>query len=163
MKITRWILVLAVAVALSGVLFAGEGHNKCTEDTQTCLNMMAAKLKNLAWTGIEMDQDEETGKLTVTKVIPDSPAMEAGFQEGDVLMALNGIEYGEDKEKMYEARKTLQIGDEVVYTVGREGCCHKKGGDTELTVTLGELPDDVMTAWVGNHMLDHAVIEVAGN
>lgn len=158
----RTVLALVAVVALAAPLFAGD--YKCSEDTQTCLNMMAAKLKNYGWVGIEMDQDEESGKMTVTKVIEDSPAMEAGFQEGDVLFAMNGIEFGEDnKEKIYAARKELGVGSEVTYTVDRAGCCHKKGGKIDLTVALGKLPEDVMMAWIRRHMLDHAVVEVAQN
>lgn len=160
MKVTRTVLALLAVAALALPLAAGD--YKCSEDTQTCLNKLAAKLKNYGWVGIEMDQDEESAKMTVTKVIVDSPAMEAGFQEGDVLLAMNGIEFGEDnKEKVYAARKDLGVGSEVTYTVDRAGCCHKKGGKTDLTVTLGKLPEDVMTAWIGRHMLDHAIIEVA--
>ena len=157
---TRIIIALIAVIAIAAPLVAGE--YKCSEDTQTCLNMMTAKLKNHGWVGIEMDQDEESGQMTVTKVIVDSPAMEAGFQEGDVMFAMNGLEYGEEnKEKVYAARKELGVGSEVTYTVNRAGCCHKKGGKTDLTVALGTLPDDVMATWVGQHMLDHAVVQVA--
>lgn len=160
MKNKIWIALLAVAV-LGGIAVAGEGH-KCTADTQACLNMMAQNLKSKGWVGIELDQDEESGKMTITAVVPESPASSAGLQEGDVLLAMNGIQLiEENKEKTYAAMKAMVPGKQVNYTVDRKGCCHKKGGETEVAVTLGEIPDKLMAEWLGRHMLDHAVIEIA--
>lgn len=154
-----WIALLAAGL-LTGIAFAGEG--KCSADTQTCLNMMAQNLKNKGWVGIELDQDEESGKMTVTRVVPESPAEAAGMQKGDVLLAMNGIELSEEnKDKTYAAMKKMKPGKQVTYTVDRAGCCHKKGGEAQVAVTLGEIPDTLMAEWLGRHMLDHAVIEVA--
>lgn len=128
----------------------------CSEQTQICLNHMAAKFKNKGWVGLELDKDEETGAMTVTKVEPDSPAVRAGFYEGDVLVALNGVKLTEENhEELYAMQKKLTPGTNVTYTVERHGY------DKELKVTLGTIPEDVMAKWVGRHMLEHATVEVA--
>lgn len=153
----RWILVTLLALALVSPAFAGEKGHKCSEETQTCLNMMAQKLSNRGWVGIEMDQDEETGAMTVTEVVPDSPAQASGLKVGDVLLALNGIEFSEEnKEKMYQARKDWAPGTAITYTVSR------KGKSKEIRLSLAQIPEDVVAQWIGHHLMtDHAVIEVA--
>ena len=102
-----WVLALAVAVAVPAV--AGD-HEKCTADTQTCLNMMVSKLKARGWVGIEMD--EEDGKLTILRVEDESPAAEAGLREGDVLVAVNDQPVNTLKEYADVLRK-LEPGDAV--------------------------------------------------
>jgi hypothetical protein len=46
-------------------------------------------------------------------------------------------------------------GNEVTYTVLRHG------KEKELAVMLGKVPEEVLAQWVGGHMLEHAVVEVA--
>lgn len=161
MKRTNLIWLLALAVCVTAPAFAGDGHEKCTADTQTCLNKMASKIKERGWVGIEIDKDE-AGMLVVSHVEMDSPAETSGIREGDVLMAMNGIEFGEANwEKLKAEKQAMRVGKEVTYTVKRQGCCHIKGGTQEVAVTLAEIPDAVMAKWVGGHMIEHAVIEVA--
>src|SRR5688572_1076897 len=105
MKRNGWIVGLAAAVALAAPAYAGGEHCRgkeaaqsasadksaaCTATAQECLDHMVAKFDNKGWVGIELEKDKTTGTMTVTRVVPDSPAVEAGFQEGDVLVALNG-------------------------------------------------------------------------
>ncbi len=164
------LLVLAAVPALAGgskcrgqqaaesaAQTASKAHD-CTADTQYCLNKMATKLKNKGWVGIELDVDETSGVMTVTRVENGSPAQEAGMREGDVLLAMNSIRFdSEDKEQLHAAKKQMTIGSQVSYTVERDG--YKK----KLDVTLAAIPDDIMAQWVGQHMLGHATIEVASN
>ena len=156
MSKTRWIPTLLLALVVAAPAFAGgSGHGKCTEDTQTCLNAMVEKLQHRGWVGIELDKDDH-GTLTVTEVVADSPAQSAGLREGDVLLALNGIELGtKNKEKLHAMKKGMAVGKTVTYTVKRDG--YKK----QIDVTLGKVPEEVLAAWIGDHMLDHATIEVA--
>jgi S1-C subfamily serine protease len=154
MKQGRWILVALLAVALISPVMAGKGH-KCDHSTQDCLNKMAANMKNKGWVGIEYDK-EKGDTPVVTKVVADSPAAKAGLQKGDVLLAVNGVKYGDDdKEKWMKVKKAWKPGSTITYTVQR-GSKAK-----ELDVTLGKVPEDVMYAWLGEHMLQHATIEVA--
>jgi C-terminal processing protease CtpA/Prc len=158
MKRQYLIAVLFLAVVASPLV---AGHEKCTADTQTCLNKMASSIKERGWVGLEIEKTEE-GALTVTRVETGSPAETAGIREGDVLLAMNGIEFSEaNQEKLYEAKMSLRVGSEVTYAVEHPGCCHKKASEEAVNVTLVEIPEAVMAKWIGGHMIDHAVIEVA--
>ena len=150
---TFW-LVLALAAALVSPAVAGE--KKCTADTQTCLNMMAEKLANKGWIGVELDSDEETGALTIKVVVDDSPAQAAGFKPGDKLVAINGVVIADaDEQTMKKTWSQMQPGNVVTCTIGR-GSKQK-----EVDVTLAKLPDDVMAKWIGSHMLEHASMATA--
>jgi len=70
--------------------------------TQECLDAMVAKLKTNGWMGIELEIDETTSQMTIKRVVPGSPAEKAGFQPGDVLVALNGIRFGKENEEEEE-------------------------------------------------------------
>src|SRR5262245_28070417 len=86
----KWAKVVAIVLAATvPALFAGGyAHHKCTETTQDCLDHMAAKMKTSGWVGIELEHNETDGTLTITKVVPGSPAEAAGLQPGDELYAL---------------------------------------------------------------------------
>ena len=161
MKRHHLIAALIVGLVLASPLVAGYGE-KCSADAQTCLNKMASKIKSRGWVGLELDKSEMGDNLVVVLVETNSPAEAGGFQKGDVLTALNGIEFAEENhEKLSYAKQAMKPGKEVTYTVMRGGCCHKAGEAQEIHVTLAEVPADVMAKWVGNHMIeDHAAIEV---
>jgi len=152
----RWVWLLILAVALAAPAFAGEKKHDCTASTQDCLNKMAAKFKEKGWVGIESDKSEKGDKQTITKVVPGSPAERAGLRAGDVLLAINGVRFGEeDEEKWAKVKKAWKPGGTITYTLARDG--QKR----EVGVTLGHVPKDVVAQWIGEHMLQHATIEVA--
>jgi len=159
MKKTKWILSLAAIVALSAPVFAGENYEKCTAGTQECLNKMVASLQQRGWVGLELEKDEDSGAMTITRVVPDSPAEAAGLQAGDKLVALNGLSFAdESNHKALEAAwSSMKPGNEVAYTVNRHG------HDKKISITLAHVPEEVMAAWVGKHMLEHAAVDVAQN
>jgi S1-C subfamily serine protease len=128
----------------------------CSEDLQTCVNQMVAKLERKGWVGIEMDSDKATGGWVVTRVEPDSPALAAGLQKGDVLLAVNGVSYGsEDKAAWKKVKSSMSIGETITYTVLRDGRKMK------VPVTLARIPDDVMAKWIGRHVLEHTTVHLA--
>jgi len=160
MKQGRWVWVLILAVALAAPALAGEKKHDCTASTQDCLNKMAAKFKEKGWVGIEYDKsnDKKGDKQVISKVISGSPAEKAGLREGDVLLAINGVRFGdEDKDKWAKVKKAWKPGQTITYTLARDG---KK---SEVAVTLGHVPQEVMAQWIGEHMLQHATVEVAQN
>jgi C-terminal processing protease CtpA/Prc len=139
-------MVMVAAVAVTAM--AGEGH-KCTASTQECLDYMKTHMTDRGWVGIEYDQEE----MKVIRVIEGSPAERAGFHKGDVMVGMEGIDFAEENmaqlQKIQQAK--MKPGNTMTYTVRRAGQMKN------LEVTLGELPDEVLAQWVGNHMLkDHA-------
>jgi S1-C subfamily serine protease len=123
---------------------------KCEMEAEECLAIMAKKFKGRGWVGLEMDVDEKTGTMTVTRVVPGSPAYSSGFQTGDVLVAVNGVKFAdEDKAAMKKAQGDWKPGQRVTYTVKRNS------GERRLYVTLGEMPRHVLAQWIGNHMLEY--------
>ncbi|MCA9726108.1 MAG: PDZ domain-containing protein [Candidatus Eisenbacteria bacterium] len=145
----RWILALLAVAAVSAPVLAGEGE-KCTANTQECLDYMATRMKNTGWVGIEVNV-EEGSPMEVMKVVPDSPAEAAGMKPGDILVAINGLEINqENQEALQKARAESKPGQSVTYTIGRSGEHH------DLTLTLGAMPADVLARYIGEHMLQHA-------
>lgn len=152
----KWLgLILVAALA---VIPATAGHygEKCTETTQVCLDHMAQKLKSSGFVGVELDMDKNPEGLTVTRVIPGSPAESSGIQTGDILTALNGVQINkENEEALAKARKEWKPGQSVTYTIKRDGL------DRQVTLTLAPMPADVMAKYIGMHMLEHASFDVA--
>jgi len=167
----KLIAILALTLlALAPIAMAGEGKDcagkdaaaakemhaakKCTYNTQECLDHMAAKLQSSGWVGIELDKDD-SGVMTVQRVVPGSPAEQAGFQVGDVLFALNGIEINDKNESALKtAKKDWKPGQSVSYTLKRDG------RPVNANLTLGVMPADVLAKFIGEHMLEHASTEV---
>jgi len=68
-----WIVAPLLAVALAAGSAVAGGYGKCsTANTQECLDMMAKKLKNRGWIGVEIN--DVIGSMQITRVLPDSPA-----------------------------------------------------------------------------------------
>lgn len=142
---------LAVALLLAGASGVVAGaKEKCNADPAECKAKMKAKLAAKGWLGVEMDKNDD-GKVAVTKVFPDSPAAAAGFEKGDVFVAVNGVSYyAEDAA----AKKKLQKawggpGSDVAFTVKRAGA--KK----TLDATLGTIPPEVTKKWIDEHLKTH--------
>lgn len=145
----RFIAVLAVLVfaAMAAVSYAGQdGSAKCTEDAQTCLNHMAAKMKGMAWAGFKLDKDAKGNFTKVVGVEPGSPAEKAGIQAGDVLVAINGAAV-DNEEAVKKVKSELKPGSTATYTVLR-------GSESkEVAITLALMPESVMEANIGHHMM----------
>ena len=142
-------------LALSLTAAAGEKQH-CTKQAGECAKGMHEKLANAGWLGIETDKSDQ-GVVTVKAVTAGSPAAGAGFQAGDVLVAINGVEIATaDKEALMAAKKALVAGADGRYTVLRQGA--KKS----LTARLVAPPRTVLAQWIGEHMLtDHVGTQVA--
>ncbi len=46
-------------------------------------------------------------------------------------------------------------GQEITYTITRDG------SNREVNLTLAPMPADVLAKWIGQHMMDHAQVDVA--
>lgn len=146
------ILALIVSLTAPPAMASGTSAEVCAAETQSCLDQMASELREKGWVGIELEHSD-SGALTITRVEYDSPAGAAGLQAGDVLVALNGIAFGD--EQVWEKNKdAMRPGKTIVYTVRRDG--HQK----EVKVELASIPEEIMAKWIGRHMLEHASVEV---
>lgn len=149
---TRIVLLSAALVMLAVPVFAGSGE-KCTASTQVCLNHWASG-KDMGWTGLELDKSE-AGIVKVKAVTPDSPAAAAGFQIGDVLVALNSVKMS-DKAALKKAKGSWKAGQSVTYSVQRAGA------EQQIPMTLGKAPDQVYASMLGAHMMEnHAAAATA--
>jgi S1-C subfamily serine protease len=154
---SKWTgIAVAAAVLFAGAAFAG--GEKCAEQhTQASYEEMAKKYAKKGYLGIETEKVGE-GKYAVTKVAAGSPAEKAGFQKGDVLVALNGARFGDaNKDAVMKAKSALGPGKAATYTVSRAG------SEKQLAVTLSEVPREVLAQWVGEHVIDHTGYQVAAN
>jgi len=137
------ILVVVLIVAMPAM--AGE-KGKCAGSGEDCLKKMKAKYGEKAWLGIEYDTDEH-GRWVVEKIYKGSPAQKAGFEAGDVLLAINGAEYSkENKQELKAVFAKIEPGSEVQYVVKRQG------GKVKLDATLGTVPKEVQAKWIHEHM-----------
>lgn len=152
---TKWTAV-AAAVALAGASALYAGGAKCAEQhTQASYEQMAKKLAAKGWLGIETEKVGE-GSYAISKIVAGSPAEKAGFQPGDVLVALNGARFGAgNEEAVKKAKSALGPGKAATYTVARAGA------EKQLTVTLAEVPREVLAQWVGEHVIDHTGDQIA--
>jgi predicted metalloprotease with PDZ domain len=147
MKI-NWLALTTVTLALTGTV-AMAAKEPCTENVDDCVRHMREYFESRGWVGINMEPDEETGLVTLTKIIPGSPAEQAGLQQGDALLSLNGIPYDkENKKNLKEEYKTFKPGDSITYLVKRQG------EKIEVTIQLGTIPDTIKAQWIGQHVLE---------
>jgi hypothetical protein len=155
-EMKRWLapLVMVVVAVAAVLVLVGDGH--CDGTAEECLKKMVTKLEKKAWLGVELEPGED-GYYRITRVVPDSPAERAGFQAGDVMLAMNGVSWSKDnKEAFKKASYEMHPGSSAEYVVKRDG------GKLKLTATLDHVPQQVMAQWVGEHMLEsHSQIRVA--
>lgn len=135
------VLLLAAAVpAMAGDKAA------CNGDPDDCAKKMKTKLAHKAWLGISYETDDH-GRWVVSSVEPDSPAQKAGFKKGDVMLAVDGVEYSKDNKSALKAvYAKLEPGSEATYVVKRQG------GKVKLKATLGHVPNELQAEWIAEHM-----------
>jgi len=144
---------LLTLVALTA--HAGDGKD-CAHSTQECLDYMATKMKNSGYVGVELEGIEEAPGNLVKRVLEGGPAEAAGVAAGDVLLAINDVQLvDENMEKVREIWITSVPGDRVVWAVARGS------ENLKLGITLGKMPADVLARYIGEHMLQHAQVELA--
>ena len=92
---------------------------------------------NRDYVGIGVEVDTTTDDLIVSRVIPDSPAEDAGLEEGDIITAVDGTDVtGMD---FSDVRELIlgEAGTEVVITIERDG------EEKDYTITRAEVSDTV--------------------
>ncbi|NIN63514.1 MAG: PDZ domain-containing protein [Anaerolineae bacterium] len=80
--------------------------------------------------------------LLVIRVAANSPAEEAGLSTGDIILDVDGEEVS-DFDILREAVRAGEPGDDLTLSVLRDG------EEREISITLGEHPDEEGTAYLG--------------
>ncbi|HEX3755339.1 MAG TPA: DegQ family serine endoprotease [Rhizomicrobium sp.] len=104
---------------------------------------------NRGWLGVEiqpvtpeiasaMGLKDNKGAL-VAGVVPNGPAAKAGFQQGDVVTAIDGQVVSDSREVVRRVA-ALPAGRSSTFTITRQG------KPSEIKVTIGEKPDDKVAA-----------------
>ena len=166
MRSKAWFGVVALPYVLAlggGVAFAGGGHDcgakseahakaekhDCNMSAEECGQEMQKSLASRGWLGIVLDMGEEDS-LAITKVYPGSPAEQAGFQVGDRIVSINGVETSEkNEEKIHGMLKKAKIGDQVAYVVVRDS------QNVTLKATLAQIPQTVLAETIDQHMKEN--------
>lgn len=138
------LLALALMVTLAPAVFAG--GEKCAHEHAAKKAKMAAH----GWLGLDTEKTAD-GAYAVKAVDPGSPAAQAGFRAGDVLVAFNGIPLT-DKEKVKAAKANVAVGSQVTYTVARNGARQ------QLTATLAPVPEEVLAKWMAEEEKEAAKV-----
>lgn len=132
-------LVLALILSMSSLVSAG--GDKCAKEAKAhAAHASVAEMAKHGWLGVELDKN--ASGYVVTGVTAGSPAAQAGFQKGDVLVAFNGIALNDaNKEALKKAKMGVSVGSKVTYTVSRAGA------QRQVTATLAEVPPHVLAQW----------------
>ena len=101
------------------------------------------------------DGEAESGVIVVS-VAADSPAEAAGLAEGDVIVAVNGVDV-ETPEDVVAIVSDMKPGDNVILTIQAEDAEANEAEEAEeaeetavdVEVTLGARPDDESRAYLG--------------
>ncbi len=158
-QIDKHALIVAVgALALTVAPAAWAGGAHCNEQhTQASYNEMAQKLATKGYLGLSTEKNA-AGTYQVKGIEAGSPAAAAGFQVGDVLVALNGVALNDaQKEALMKVKSTLGPGKTATYTIQRAGA------ERKVAATLSEVPREVLARWVGEHVIEHSPTVRASN
>jgi predicted metalloprotease with PDZ domain len=147
--------ILLALAALALVASSASAGGQCTQDTQTCLNYLAAKADEEAYIGVDAEPVEGKG-YKLTKVNYGSPAEKAGLKAGDIIVALGGFTLAEESEEMKKFwKENMKPGNTVAYTFIR------KGKEKTTEIKLVKMPEDAFAKKVGMHMIQHAEMQTA--
>jgi C-terminal processing protease CtpA/Prc len=148
MKVASCFVAVLMLLAVASGAVAGESK-KCDGAPEDCIAKIKEKAKSKGWLGVELKKNEKK-HVVITSVVDDSPAAQAGFQEGDIIVALNGIDYySDDKQDQKKIKKAWAPDNEVTFTVKRDGA------KRDVVVTLSSMHKDVVKSWIKKHLKEH--------
>ena len=146
----RGILTILALLLLAAPLAAGQ----CEHEAQECLDYLMT-MRDRGFAGVDLDSEAAEGWV-ITKVHPDSPAASGGVRVGDILLKIEDVPLG-DQEAMKKLDEIMKPGNSVGFTVRRQG------REKTLRLELTRMPDEVFARFVGEHMLQHATVDVAAS
>jgi hypothetical protein len=147
----RWKVCSLFALSALLATSAYAGGDKCTYDTQACLNHWAGSAEPRAGSNRE---GEDGRRRQGHWRDAGQPGGEGRLPGGDMLTAINGMTIGSDALKNSYAQIN-KVGSTNKYTVQRDG------KSVELQVTLAKVPDEVFAGMLGQHMLEHSSLQSA--
>ncbi|NJN64954.1 MAG: PDZ domain-containing protein [Acidobacteria bacterium] len=147
----RTLASMAILMALvSPAALAGDTMD-CTLSTEECVQKLATELRDRGFLGVELDQAQEGEGMLVKKVVPGSPAAAAGFEIGDVLVAIGDVVFAADnKDAVTAAFHGARPGDLIRYKVERNG------RERTLKARLAKMPEPIMAEWLETYRTKHA-------
>jgi C-terminal processing protease CtpA/Prc len=149
-KLLTTTLALVLVIPVIPLWASDEGVKNCPENAADCAKAMNEQFEKRGWVGINMDYDKERGVTIISNVVSNSPAEKAGFQAGDVLQGLNGIDYTEENKKSLKSEyASFHPGTEVTFKIEREG------KTMDIEVHLEQIPQAILAQWVGQHVLEY--------
>ncbi|MCP4900942.1 MAG: PDZ domain-containing protein [bacterium] len=153
MRQIRFVMIAVMMCAIAISAFAG--GEKCKGEAKDCVKKLEAKIAAKGWLGVETAKVEH-GYFKVERVHAGSPAEAAGFQPGDVLLAINGAKFGDKEGKAALKKAKMGPGSEVEYIVKRAD------NKAKLVATLGHVPEKVAKIWIAEHIEhEHKGIKMA--
>jgi S1-C subfamily serine protease len=138
---SRMVSTLVLALILSMASLVSAGGEKCAKEAKAHnAHAAVAEMARHGWLGLDVDKSA-SGYL-VTGVAANSPAAQAGFRKGDVLVAFNGIALTDaNKDALKKAKAGITVGSRVTYTVSRDGA------QRQVNATMAEVPPEVLAQW----------------
>ena len=102
-KLLTTTLTLALLLPVMPAWAGDKEYKQCPGEAADCARQMKEKFKERGWVGINMEYDQEKAVTVITHVVTQSPAERAGFEVGDVLLGLNGVDYTEENAEALKA------------------------------------------------------------
>lgn len=138
---TRMVTTLSLALFLAFATLAAAGGENCDKSKAAHAKTAVHEKAKHGWLGLDVEKNA-AGAYVVNTVAAGSPAEKAGFEEGDVLVAFNGIALtDENKEALKKAKMQNVVGKQVTYTISRAGA------QRQIAATLVEVPAEVLAKW----------------
>jgi len=101
------------------------------------------KMMTNEFTGIGIEISKRLGLLTVTSLLPDTPAYNSGLDAGDVIEAADGVET-KDMSLICAVRKiTGRAGTKVTLTIRRAG----EENTRDITITRAKITVPTIRGW----------------
>lgn len=136
------VLLMALLVSVAAVA----GGKKKDMSADEALAMMEAKMAAKPWLGVEYAKAEKS-YFKIDNVVANSPAEKAGFQAGDIILAMDGVEYTKANKKAVKAAWTkVSPGSDADFVVKRAG------EKVQLTATLEHVPSELQAQWIAEYM-----------